>query len=76
YEWRTFPDPRNLFEKTVNFLTALVFGVAYWAGLRVKNKNWFMKRVYLLGYVFVYIILAVIVYNILNSILKYLEMNF
>ncbi|MGM0803920.1 MAG: hypothetical protein ACQET8_04220 [Bacillota bacterium] len=76
YEWSTFPDPRNLFEKTVNFLTALVFGVAYWAGLRVKNKNWFMKRVYLLGYVFVYIILAVIVYNILNSILKYLEMNF
>ncbi|WP_137790257.1 hypothetical protein [Bacillus sp. E(2018)] len=76
YEWSTFPDPRNLFEKTVNFLTALVFGVAYWAGLRVKNKNWFMKRVYLLGYVFVYIILAVIVYNILNSILKYIEMNF
>lgn len=75
YEWGTFPNPSNLFEKTVNFLTALVFGVAYWAGLKVKKRNWFMKRVYLLGYLIVYIILAVITYKLLNSVLKYFEMN-
>ncbi len=75
YEWGTFPKPSNIFEKTVNFLTALVFGVAYWAGLKVKKQKWFIRPLYLLGYLFIYIILAIIAYKLLNSILTYIEMN-
>ncbi|ANC76249.1 hypothetical protein ABE65_005265 [Fictibacillus phosphorivorans] len=75
YEWGTFPKPSNIFEKTVNFLTALVFGVAYWAGLKVKKQKWFIRPLYLLGYLFIYIILAIITYKLLNSILTYIEMN-
>lgn len=75
YEWGTFPNPSNIFEKTVNFLTALVFGVAYWAGLKVKKRNWFMKRVVLFGYLIVYTILAVLTFKLLNSILRYIEIN-
>ncbi|MBH0155187.1 hypothetical protein IHV10_02350 [Fictibacillus sp. 5RED26] len=75
YEWGTFPDPSNIFEKTVNFLTALVFGVAYWAGLKVKKKKWFLRPLYLTGYLFLYIILAIITFKIINSVLIYLERN-
>ncbi|EIT86848.1 hypothetical protein A374_04719 [Fictibacillus macauensis ZFHKF-1] len=73
YEWGTFPDPRNIFEKTVNILTALIFGLSYWAGLRVKKRNWFMKRVYLVGYFILFIILATITYKLINIVLKYIE---
>ncbi|EIT86849.1 hypothetical protein A374_04724 [Fictibacillus macauensis ZFHKF-1] len=76
YEWSTFPDPENIFEKTVNVVTASFIGVAYWAGLRVKKRNWFMKRVYLVGYLSVYTIFATIVYNILYSFVKFLGRTF
>ncbi|WP_137790256.1 hypothetical protein [Bacillus sp. E(2018)] len=75
YEWGTFPDPSNIFEKTVNFLTALVFGVAYWAGLKVKKRKWFLRPVLLSGYLFLYIILAMIAFKLINSVLIYIERN-
>lgn len=75
YEWGTFPKPSNIFEKTVNFLTALVFGVAYWAGLKVKKRKWFLRPVLLSGYLFLYIILAMIAFKLINSVLIYLERN-
>lgn len=75
YEWGTFPDPNNIFEKTVNFLTALVFGLAYWAGLKVKKRKWFLRPVLLSGYLFLYIILAMIAFKLINSVLIYIERN-
>ncbi|WP_040340336.1 hypothetical protein [Fictibacillus macauensis] len=75
YEWGTFPDPRNFFEKTVNFLTALIFGIAYWAGLKVKKRKWYLRPFYLIGYLAMYTILAVIIYKLLNAVLKYIEWN-
>ncbi|MBN3554554.1 hypothetical protein JYA63_09775 [Fictibacillus nanhaiensis] len=75
YEWSTFPNPTNVFEKTVNFLTALVFGLAYWAGLKVKKQKWYFRPLHLIGYLIVYTILAIITYKLLNAILTYIEMN-
>ncbi|MBH0170095.1 hypothetical protein [Fictibacillus sp. 18YEL24] len=75
YEWSTFPSPTNLFEKTVNILTALVFGLAYWAGLKVKKQKWYIRPMHLIGYLIVYTILAMIAFKLINSVLIYLERN-
>ncbi|MFC0272700.1 hypothetical protein ACFFIX_14790 [Metabacillus herbersteinensis] len=73
YEWGYFHNTNNFFLKIANGFTATFFGIAYWAGKRVDHHNWFLKRIYLLGYAFVYMIIGIIVYDILDYLLRVIE---
>ncbi|MFC0272701.1 hypothetical protein ACFFIX_14795 [Metabacillus herbersteinensis] len=73
YEWGYFFNTNNWFLKIANGFTATFFGIAYWAGKRVDHHNWFLKRIYLMGYLFVYIIIAMIAYDILDYFLNVID---
>ncbi|PLR79046.1 hypothetical protein CU633_02345 [Bacillus sp. V3-13] len=74
YEWSILPNPNNhWFPKIINGFTATFMGIAYWAGKRVDHHNFLLKRIYLLGYALIYAIAAMIVYDILDYLLRVIE---
>ncbi|MQR97178.1 hypothetical protein [Fictibacillus phosphorivorans] len=73
YEWGTFRNADTVFTKTVNVLSALFMGIAYWSGKRVDHHNWFVKRIYLLGYAFLYTIAGILFYELCDYFLRFIE---
>ncbi|MCM3616936.1 hypothetical protein M3936_04985 [Sutcliffiella horikoshii] len=68
YEWGTFENPDNLFKKIVNFFTISIFGLAYWVGRKVQNKNFLMRKVIILICGFLYFIVMIILIAVIDPL--------
>jgi len=68
YEWGTFKNPDNLFKIIVNIWTMSIFGLAYWVGLKVQNQNFFMKKLIILAYAFLYFVVIIFLIPLIDSI--------
>jgi len=74
YEWSILPNPnKNILVSVINGFTAGFIGIAYWSGKRVDHHNWFVKRVYLLGYAMLFIIASVTFYQTVDYFLRLIE---
>ncbi|NPC91491.1 hypothetical protein HOO54_04325 [Bacillus sp. WMMC1349] len=72
YEWGTFKNPTNRFQKSVNFGTALFFGLGYFVYKRLYKYNWFLRKLYFLLFLVVSGILSVFIILIVSDILHYI----
>lgn len=68
YEWGTFENAGNLFKKVANLCTISIFGLAYWVGLKVQNKNFFMSKAIILIYAFLYFVVMIILISVIDAL--------
>ncbi|MCM3616935.1 hypothetical protein M3936_04980 [Sutcliffiella horikoshii] len=68
YEWGTFKNPDNLFKKVVNIWTMSIFGIAYWVGLKVPEKNFIMGKLIIFAYAFLYFVVIIFLIPLIDAI--------
>ena len=74
YEWGYFEETgKSLFLKMANGFLILMMGYGYWAGKRLDHLGFFRKRIFLLGYILLFVIISIIIYKPIYSILVWFE---
>ena len=74
YEWGYFKEAKTKwYLKIPNAFLAIWMGYGYWAGKRLSQYNWIKKRVLLIGYILLFIVISIFAYMILSKIVLWLE---
>ena len=74
YEWGYFKEAKTKwYLKIPNAYLFILMGYGYWAGKRLSHYNWIKKRIFLMGYILLLIVVSIILYIILSKIVIWFE---
>jgi hypothetical protein len=72
YDWGTWENPQNAFQKAINFLMAFLVGAGPYLYKKFRKYNWFIRRLALLGVLIVGGLGAILAHLVLGAALKFL----
>ena len=70
YALAIYENPRNRYQKFVNFFMFLLVGSGYHIYLRLRDYNWLVRKLLFLVALFLQAIASVIIYKIIYGVLK------
>ena len=72
YALAIYENPRNRYQKFVNFFMFLLVGSGYHIYLKIRNYSWLVRKLLFLVALFLQAIASVIIYKIIYGVLKFI----
>jgi hypothetical protein len=70
YEWGTYEKPETLYQKSVNTFFVTFMGIGPFIYKKLLRNNWFVRKLLMVVFLFLYMITSIYVYKFITFILK------
>ncbi|WNF22704.1 hypothetical protein [Mesobacillus jeotgali] len=70
YEWGIFENPSTSYEKIINTLLMVTVGVGPFVYKKLNKYNWLIRKILMLAFLVLFVIIGVIIYQIVSIVLR------